>query len=179
MTLEENITAALESGRQKADEILALRAVAQSRRADALQKNHKKMALRVQLAAPGGPQTSAEFQTAGFLAAAGDSWFDYPFHDVLKLLEDHHGYNVESTAHKGDPIEKIAYAGGQLEAVDRFLTVTLAPGRTFPAESETEPESFDWASCARRGLAVSTEISTSPNNSFAVFGCIGGFPLVR
>ena len=128
MTLEENITAALESGRQKADEILALRAVAQSRRADALQKNHKKMALRVQLAAPGGPQTSAEFQTAGFLAAAGDSWFDYPFHDVLKLLEDHHGYDVESTAHKGDPIEKMAYTGGQLEDFARKLEKIKARG---------------------------------------------------
>ena len=42
MTLEENITAALESGRQKADAILALRAVAQSRRADALQKNQNR-----------------------------------------------------------------------------------------------------------------------------------------
>src|ERR1700693_6167325 len=121
MTLEENITAALESGRQKADEILALRAVAQSRRADALQKNQKKMALRVQLAAPGGPQSSAEFQTAGFLAAAGDSWFDYPFHDVLKDLEDNYGYNVESTAHAGDPIEKMAYHLGQLDDFPRQL----------------------------------------------------------
>ena len=128
MTLEENITAALESGRQKAEQILALRAVAQSRRADALQKNQKKLALRVQLAAPGGPQTSAEFQTAGFLAAAGDSWFDYPFHDVLKLLEDHHGYNVESTAHKGDPIEKMAYTGGQLEDFARKLEKIKARG---------------------------------------------------
>jgi hypothetical protein len=128
MTLEENLAAAQEAGRQKADEILALRAVAQSRRADALQKNQKKMALRVELAAPGGPQTSAEFQTAGFLAAAGDSWFDYPFHDVLKLLEDHHGYNVESTAHKGDPIEKIAYAGGQLEDFARKLEKIKARG---------------------------------------------------
>jgi hypothetical protein len=128
MTVEEKIAAALEFGRQKADEILALRAVAQNRRADALQKNQKKMALRVQLAAPGGPPTSAEFQTAGFLAAAGDSWFDYPFHDVLKLLEDHHGYNVESTAHKGDPVEKMAYTGGQLEDFARKLEKIKARG---------------------------------------------------
>ena len=108
MTLEDKIAAALDLGRKRADEILALRAVALTRRADALQKNQKSMALRVQLAAPGAPPRSAEFQTAGFLAAAGDSWFDYPLHDVLKLLEDHHGYNVESTAHKGDAIEKMA-----------------------------------------------------------------------
>ncbi len=128
MTVEEKIAAALEFGRQKADEILALRAVAQNRRADALRKNQKKMASRVQLAPPGGPPTSAEFQTAGFLAAAGDSWFDYPFHDVLKLLEDHHGYNVESTAHKGDPVEKMAYTGGQLEDFARKLEKIKARG---------------------------------------------------
>src|ERR1039457_6238622 len=73
MTLEDKIAAALDSGREKADEILALRAVAQSRRADALKKNQNTTAMRVQMAAPGVPQTSAEFQTAGFLAAAVDA----------------------------------------------------------------------------------------------------------
>jgi hypothetical protein len=128
MTLEDKIAAALDLGRKKADEILALRAVARNRRADALEKNEKKMALRVQVAAPGAAPTAAEFQTAGFLAAAGDSWFDYPLHDVLKLLEDHHGYNVESTAHKGDPIEKMAYTGGQLEDFARKLEKIKARG---------------------------------------------------
>lgn len=128
MTLEDKIAAALDLGRQKANEILALRAVAQNRRADALQQNRKTMALRIQMAAPGAPPTSAEFQTAGFLAAVGDSWFDYPLHDVLKLLEDHHGYNVESTAHKGDPIEKMAYTGGQFEDFARKLEKIKARG---------------------------------------------------
>jgi hypothetical protein len=128
MKLEEKIAAALESGRKKAEEILALREIAHQRRRDALSNNRKTTAMRVELTAPGAPQTSAEFQTAGFLAAAGDSWFDYPFHDVLKLLEDHHGYNVESTAHKGDPIEKIAYAGGQLEDFARKLDKIKARG---------------------------------------------------
>ena len=128
MTLEDKIAAALDMGRKKADEILALRIVAREWRAEALQKNKKAVALRVQIGAPGALQTSAEFQTAGFLAAAGDSWFDYPLHDVLKLLEDHHGYNVESTAHKGDPIEKMAYAGGQLEDFARKLEKIKARG---------------------------------------------------
>lgn len=128
MTLEDNIAAALDLGRQKAGEILALRAVALNRRADALQRNQKTTALRVHVAAPGTPPTSAEFQTAGFLAAAGDSWFDYPLHDVLKLLEDLHGYNVESTAHKGDAIEKMAYTGGQLEDFARKLEKIKARG---------------------------------------------------
>src|SRR4051812_27967910 len=109
MALKEKIEAALQHGKAKADEILAARAVAQARRAQALQTNKKKLALSIRVAAPGGEALRAEFETAGFLAAAGDSWFDYPFHDVLKMLEDNHGYNVESTAHKGDPIEKMAY----------------------------------------------------------------------
>lgn len=125
---EDKIAAALDLGRKKANEILALRAEAQKRRSEALQKNRKALALRVQVGAPGATPTSAEFQTAGFLAAAGDSWFDYPLHDVLKMLEDHHGYNVESTAHKGDPIEKMAYTGGQLEDFARKLEKIKARG---------------------------------------------------
>ena len=129
MTLEDKIAAALEQGRKKANDILQQRKVALARRAKALQKNPKKLALKIQTAAPGAPEAAlAEFQTAGFLAAAGDSWFDYPLHDVIKLLEDAHGYNVESTAHKGDPIEKMAYTGGQLEDFARKLEKIKARG---------------------------------------------------
>jgi hypothetical protein len=77
---------------------------------------------------PGAPEAAVEFQSAGFLAAAGDSWFDYPFHDVLKMLDDNYGYNIESTAHKGDPIEKMAYQGGQLEDFARKLEKIKARG---------------------------------------------------
>jgi hypothetical protein len=129
MTLEDKIAAALEQGRKKATDILEQRKVALARRAAALQKNPKKLALKIQTAKPGAPQpAAAEFETAGFLAAAGDSWFDYPLHDVIKLLEDAHGYNVESTAHKGDPIEKMAYTGGQLEDFARKLEKIKARG---------------------------------------------------
>ena len=129
MTLEDKIAAALEQGRKKATDILEQRKVALARRADALRKNQKKLALKIQIAKPGAPQpAAAEFETAGFLAAAGDSWFDYPLHDVIKLLEDAHGYNVESTAHKGDPIEKMAYTGGQLEDFARKLEKIKARG---------------------------------------------------
>jgi len=128
MTLENDINAALQAGRKKAEEILARRSVAHARRAAALKANPKKAAMRIQLAVPGLAESAATFETAGFLAAAGDSWFDYPLHDVLKLLEDLHGYNVESTAHKGDPIEKMAYAGGQLDDFARKLEKIQARG---------------------------------------------------
>jgi lysophospholipase L1-like esterase len=129
MPLEDKIAAALDQGRKKAQDILEQRKLAQARRADALQKNPKKLALKIQAAAPGAPEAAlSEFQTAGFLAAAGDSWFDYPLHDVIKLLEDHHGYSIESTAHKGDPIEKMAYTGGQLDDFARKLEKIKARG---------------------------------------------------
>jgi hypothetical protein len=68
--------------------------------------------------------------SAGFLVAAGDSWFDYPFHDVLKILQDGYGYNVESTSHRGDPIESMAYLGGQIDGLSRMFQKVLAQGAT-------------------------------------------------
>jgi hypothetical protein len=55
------------------------------------------------------------------LIAEGDSWFDYPWTDVLRVLEDNYFYNVESVAHKGDKIEGMAYGGGQLEELTRRI----------------------------------------------------------
>lgn len=55
--------------------------------------------------------------SAGIVVAEGDSWFDYPFHDVLKELRGRFGFRVESVAHHGDTAEGIAYDRSQL---DRF-----------------------------------------------------------
>jgi len=63
--------------------------------------------------------------TAGVLVAEGDSWFDYPMHDVLKALEDDHGFDVESVAHRGDRVEDMAYADGQLDDLARRLEKLL------------------------------------------------------
>jgi hypothetical protein len=57
----------------------------------------------------------------GLLMAEGDSWFDYPFVDVLGELEDSFGYTVESVAHKGDTIEEMVYDPNQLEKLARKL----------------------------------------------------------
>jgi lysophospholipase L1-like esterase len=73
-----------------------------------------------------GPHVSA-----GVLVAEGDSWFDYPLNDVLRLLEDAHGYDVESVAHKGDRVEDMAYAEGQYEEFARRLEKLLR-GRKVP-----------------------------------------------
>jgi lysophospholipase L1-like esterase len=65
----------------------------------------------------------------GLLVAEGDSWFDYPLHDVLSMLEDEHGFDVESVAHKGDTVEDMAYSGGQFDDFARLLEKLLRQGR--------------------------------------------------
>lgn len=64
----------------------------------------------------------------GILIAEGDSWFDYPRWDILKLLEDLHGYDVESVAHKGDRVEAMAYDGGQLDEFVRLIEKIVRRG---------------------------------------------------
>lgn len=64
---------------------------------------------------------SGRRHSAGVLIAEGDSWFDYPFHDVLTMLEDEHGYDVESVAHRGDTLESMAFAPSQAETLYRVI----------------------------------------------------------
>jgi hypothetical protein len=115
-------------GQQRANEILTQREAVLARRAAILSAHPERLELNVQVANVAGPVAAASHRTLGFLIAAGDSWFDYPFYDVLKLLEDDHGYNVESAAHRGDPIESMAYQGGQLDKLARCLEKVIAQG---------------------------------------------------
>jgi lysophospholipase L1-like esterase len=61
--------------------------------------------------------------------AEGDSWFDYPMQDVLRLLEDDYLYDVESVAHKGDCVEDMAHSKGQFEEFARRLEKLLGEGK--------------------------------------------------
>jgi hypothetical protein len=120
---------ALEVGRREAREVLKLRATALKRRAAAIQRSR---AAR-RRSAPAGVDDAlrravGDPATAGTLVAEGDSWFDYPLNDVLSLLEDDHGYDVESVAHKGDRVEEMAYGRGQLEELTRRLEKLLRRG---------------------------------------------------
>jgi lysophospholipase L1-like esterase len=117
---------ALQIGRQQADEVLKLRTKALQQRMRAVRR------ARTSTRAAGGPPIAPQLMravggsaTAGVLVAEGDSWFDYPLHDVLQLLEDHHGYEVESVAHRGDRVEDMAYALGQLEEFTRRIEKLL------------------------------------------------------
>src|SRR5438552_19117423 len=105
MASQDTIAAAIESGRKKAEEILASRSAALERRAASLAANTKTLAVRVHIAAPAAAESVATLQTAGLPAAVAHCWFDYPFHDVLTIMEDDYGYNLETTAHEGDPID--------------------------------------------------------------------------
>ena len=66
----------------------------------------------------------------GVLVAEGDSWFDYPFHDVLKELDDEFGWEIEQVAHKGDTVESMAYDGGQLHDFVRAIERVARRGQS-------------------------------------------------
>jgi hypothetical protein len=73
---------------------------------------------------------AAEAPSHGVLLAEGDSWFDYPWTDVLRVLEDDYAFDVYSVAHRGDRVEEMAYTGGQLEELTRLLEKLLRQGKT-------------------------------------------------
>jgi len=94
--------AALEQGRSQAQSVL--------------DRRRARAARRLRAAVP-----RATRESAGLLLAEGDSWFDYPFFDVLEELEEGFGYAVESVAHKGDTVEEMAYDANQLDKTARAL----------------------------------------------------------
>ena len=119
----------VEIGKAIAARVLALRQAARERRSAALEAHPSKLEFALHLIGAAGLEPlGITLRTAGFLVAAGDSWFDYPFFDVLKLLHDNYGYNIESAAHRGDPMETMAYQGGQVDKFARCLEQVLAHG---------------------------------------------------
>ncbi len=67
---------------------------------------------------------------AGLLMAVGDSWFDYPFHDVLEELEARFAYETDSVAHRGDRVEEMVYDRGPLDRLAyRFEKLVQAERR--------------------------------------------------
>ncbi|MGH7804755.1 MAG: GDSL-type esterase/lipase family protein [Candidatus Binatia bacterium] len=120
---------ALRAGRAIADEVIARRKSALRRRAAALRKLPARRRVDTRSAPPRViTALRAAAGSAGVLVAEGDSWFDYPLNDVLSLLEDEHGYDVESVAHAGDRVEDMAYSGGQLEKFTRTIEKVLRRG---------------------------------------------------
>jgi lysophospholipase L1-like esterase len=120
---------AMEIGAARADEALSQRRRVLKQRATAVKRRGGR---RARAAVPVVParlrQAVGAPSTAGVLLAEGDSWFDYPLWDVLKMLEDEHGFDVESVAHKGDRVEDMAYGPGQLDAFCRRLEKLVRNG---------------------------------------------------
>lgn len=132
---EDNDRASIEqAAEQHADAVLARRKEGREKRAAALASHPAPFSIKTELrqtplaeAAAPAP-TSTTSQTAGYLLAVGDSWFDYPIHDILTRLEDNYGYNIESSAHRGDPIETMISRVGQLDKFARCMDKIVALG---------------------------------------------------
>ncbi len=67
-------------------------------------------------------------ESVGTLIAEGDSWFAYPWTNVIRILEDEYRFDVESVASNGDRVQEMAYSGGQLEGFTRALERVLRRG---------------------------------------------------
>ena len=123
-----------EAADQRAEEVLSRRREGRAKRAAALATHPRPLSLKTELIqgrvaeAMASVPMSANSQTAGYLLAVGDSWFDYPIHDILTRLEDNYGYNVESSAHRGDPIETMVSRAGQLDKLSRCMDKIVALG---------------------------------------------------
>jgi hypothetical protein len=134
---EDNDRAAIQqTADQRAEEILARRRESRARRAAALADHPRPFSIKTELtqiplaAGVAAAPVSTAAQTAGYLLAVGDSWFDYPIHDILTRLDDNYGYNIESSAHRGDPIETMVSRVGQLDKLARCMDKITALGAT-------------------------------------------------
>lgn len=126
---------AIKVGDELVATVLKSRAKALKKRAVSLRGKAKKpqpMKYVAGIQPKGGymPLFGGALENNGVLVAEGDSWFDYPLNDVLSCLEDEHGYDVESVAHKGDRVENMAYAEGQLTDLARLIEKLIRQGIT-------------------------------------------------
>lgn len=86
----------------------------------------KHLSTRARLLARDGETADA---AGAVLLAEGDSWFDYPFSSVLGELEDRYNYDVQSSAHRGDTVEGMAYDPDQLTKLVRLMEKLDAAGK--------------------------------------------------
>ena len=124
-----SVSAAIKSGQAMAEDVIAFRTKQTRKRTATVRRMARAPKPRRAPAAPQIPSRTRALLgspvSAGVLIAEGDSWFDYPFHDVLQMLEDDFLYDVESVAHKGDTVEDMAHSGGQFEEFARRLEKLL------------------------------------------------------
>ena len=130
---------ALRLGRKQAEWVVAQHKASQQRRAKVVAASAKALARpRAKLPASAAKKKSATSAgpasggappgSRGVLVAEGDSWFDYPFYDVLQKLDDEFGWDIENVAHRGDSVESMAYDGGQLADFVRAIQRVVRRG---------------------------------------------------
>jgi len=137
-TIAQATSQALTLGRRQAEWVIAQRRRQLARRSRAVtavsRSNGGKKATRPAPPDETTPACKALARRAGgsrgVLVAEGDSWFDYPFHDVLKELDDEFGWEIEQVAHKGDTVESMAYDGGQLHDFVRAIERVARRGQS-------------------------------------------------
>ncbi|MBZ4416463.1 GDSL-type esterase/lipase family protein [Myxococcus sp. RHSTA-1-4] len=133
MTADRSTRQAMKAGHEQAVAVVNRRtAVLERQRREAVLSRGGRGAVEAPRVAPRFRVAVSRPAPVGLLVAEGDSWFDYPFFDILKLLEDEHGYDVRHVAHMGDRVEDMAYAGeagagggGQLDEFARLLEKLL------------------------------------------------------
>lgn len=127
------VRSAMATGAALADEALRFRKTSLRKRAAAVRRAAPRTLARARAAtaSPLAIRAAGVPSPLGVLLAEGDSWFDYPWNDVLKKLEENHGFDVESVAHMGDSVEDMAYNGRQFESfteeLDKLLRRGLVP----------------------------------------------------
>ncbi|MEO8507772.1 MAG: hypothetical protein ABI593_09095 [Betaproteobacteria bacterium] len=138
-SLAQATTQALRLGRAQADWVVTRRQEQAAGRAravaaaKALSRKTGKTSARKTVAKKAAAKTGAAAATSGsrgVLVAEGDSWFDYPFYDVLQKLDDDHGWDIEHVAHRGDSVESMAYDGGQLDDFVRAIERVVRRGQS-------------------------------------------------
>jgi hypothetical protein len=131
MADRDRVNDAIEQGRRQAERVLEYRRSRRSLRQAALAERGAE-AFAPPVRAEVGAELLAALGPASdrVLVAEGDSWFYYPFTDVLKELEDRHGFDVESVSHWGDTIEEMAYSEGQPDDFARKIEKLIRNGRT-------------------------------------------------
>jgi hypothetical protein len=128
---------ALRLGRKQAEWVVAQHMESQQRRAKVVAA--AKLPARARAKARGASTAKrkaakklaakgASGGSRGVLVAEGDSWFDYPFYDVLQKLDDDFGWDIENVAHRGDSVESMAYDGGQLTDFVRAIQRVVRRG---------------------------------------------------
>lgn len=74
---------------------------------------------------------NGEASTSRTLVCEGDSWFDFPWANVLTCLEDRHGHEIFSVAHNGHTLEQLAYDDRQsddlLRTIERLVNRNIQP----------------------------------------------------